>query len=72
MDRFGRTHQTIQRLFQRDMPVQVVTPVPANAFEPFAFDRPLDPANESELQVRPRLKGRCKVYAAGQVQCGSL
>jgi hypothetical protein len=69
---FGRTRQAIEHLFQGDMPVEVVAPVPAHPFQSFALDRPLNAPDETELEVRPCCQRRDEVYAAGQMQCGQL
>lgn len=64
--------KSIQRPFQRDVPVQVVTPVPVDAFQPLPLDRSLNAADEFQLQFRFCCQRLGKVDAAGQMQRGTL
>lgn len=60
--------QLVKRLLERDMPVEVVGPVSAQALEPFPFDQPFNTLHDVDCLVRSGRQRRGHVDARNQAQ----
>jgi hypothetical protein len=59
--------QPVQYLLERNMAVEVVTPVPTRALQPLALDDPLDATDEISLALAVGLERGRKIDAARQL-----